>query len=56
MIESSNLSTFCGLIDFSAELDVVLKNNFQSMTVFKGPSETIQNEILRVMSHVPHMK
>ena len=41
--ESNNPGIFRGLIDFSAELDTVLKNHLETSTVFRGTSKTIQN-------------
>ena len=55
-LESSNPGIFRGLIDFSAELDILLKNHLETATVFKGTSKTIQNEILQIMLDVCHCK
>lgn len=49
---SSNPGVFCGLIDFSAELDSALKQHLEKSSVFKGTSKTIQNEILQTMFNV----
>lgn len=46
---SSNPGVFLGLIDFSAQLDSVLKQHLEKASVFKGTSKTIQNEILQTM-------
>lgn len=56
MIESSNPDIFCGLIDLSAELNMVLKNRLQSASVLKITSKTIQDEVLEVMLHVCYDK
>ncbi len=37
---------FRGLVDFVAWLDTVLHEHLQTATVFKGTSETVQNELL----------
>lgn len=44
--DSLNPGVFRGLIDFSSELDDVLKTHLEKATVFKGTSKTIQNDIL----------
>lgn len=49
---SENRGIFRELIDFTAELDVTLKEHLQNATVFKGTSKTIQNDILQCMLHV----
>lgn len=49
---SSNPGVFRGLINFSAELDVALKDHLEKATVFKGTSKSIQNEILQTMFSV----
>lgn len=49
---SSNPGVFRGLINFSAELDVDLKEHLEKAPVFKGTSKTIQNEILQTMFSV----
>lgn len=54
--ECTNPGIFRGLIDFSAELDAVLKNHLESATVFRGTSKTIQNELLQIMLGVCHEK
>lgn len=50
--DSTNPGVFRGLIDFSAELNLVLKAHLESSTVFKGTSKTIQNELLQIMLEV----
>ena len=40
---SSNAGVFYGLLDFLNDYDPVLKNHFESNSVFKGISKTIQN-------------
>jgi len=49
---SLNKGIFKELIDFSAELDVVLKDHLTTSSVFKGTSKTIQNDILDCMFRV----
>jgi hypothetical protein len=49
---SSNPGVFRGLINFSADLDVALKEHLEKATVFKGTSKTVQNEILLTMLSV----
>lgn len=49
---SNNPGIFRGLINFSSELDSVLKNHLENATVFKGTSKTIQNEILECILEV----
>jgi len=44
--DSINPGIFRGLINFSAELDSVLKIHLEKSTVFKGISKEIQNDIL----------
>lgn len=51
-VSSSNPGIFRGLINFSAELDVALKDHFEKSTVFKGTSKIIQNELLDCMLQV----
>nr|CAI5844592.1 unnamed protein product [Callosobruchus analis] len=48
---TENCSVFRELIDFTSELDSILKD-FKNTTVFKGTSKTIQNEILDSMLEV----
>lgn len=49
---SQNPGIFKGLINFSSELDTVLREHFQKATVFKGTSKVIQNELLDCMLKV----
>lgn len=49
---SSNPGIFRGLINFSSELDLALKEHLERATVFKGTSNTIQNEILQAILDV----
>ena len=50
--DSLNPGVFKGLVNFSSELDQVLKDHLQTATVFKGTSKTIQNELLQCMFEV----
>jgi len=50
--DSANPGVFKGLINFSTELDIALKDHFEKSTVFKGVSKTIQNELLDCMLQV----
>lgn len=50
--DSAKKGIFLGLIDFSAELDTVLREHLQKATIFKGTSKTVQNEILDCMLSV----
>lgn len=50
--ESGNRGIFRELVDFSAELDVTLREHLQNATVFKGTSKIIQNDILDCMLDV----
>ncbi|XP_067284102.1 zinc finger MYM-type protein 1-like isoform X2 [Pseudorasbora parva] len=43
---------FRGLVDLVASLDGVLKEHLENATVFKGTSETVQNELLDCMLSV----
>jgi len=43
---SENYSVFRGLINFSSELDSVLKCHIENSSVFKGLSKSIQNDLL----------
>lgn len=52
--QSSNPGIFRGLVNFSAELNVALKDHLESATVFKGTSKNIQNELLDCMLAVCH--
>lgn len=47
--DSSNPGIFRGLINFSSELDIALKDHFENSVVFKGTSKIIQNELLNCM-------
>lgn len=47
--DSLNRGIFKELINFSAELDNVLKEHLENSSVFKGTSKTIQNDILDCM-------
>jgi hypothetical protein len=49
---SLNSGIFPGLISFSAELDSALKVHLEKVTVFKGTSKTIQNELLKCMLNI----
>nr|CAH7753429.1 unnamed protein product [Callosobruchus chinensis] len=49
---SENQGIFKELINFTAELDNTLKEHLRTATVFKGTSNTIQNEILENMLQV----
>ncbi|CAH1103808.1 unnamed protein product [Psylliodes chrysocephalus] len=49
---SENRGVFGELIDFTSELDSILKEHLKNATVFKGTSKTIQNEILDSMLEV----
>ncbi|KAK4875482.1 hypothetical protein RN001_011904 [Aquatica leii] len=46
---SLNPGVFKGLINFSAELDLALREHLQQATVFKGTSKDIQNDLLSCM-------
>ncbi|KAK4879423.1 hypothetical protein RN001_007569 [Aquatica leii] len=46
---SLNPGLFKGLINFSAELDLALREHLQQATVFKGTSKDIQNDLLNCM-------
>ena len=46
---SNNLEIFCGLVDFVASLDGMLKEHLENSTVFKG---TVQNGLLDYMLSV----
>ncbi|XP_072377882.1 zinc finger MYM-type protein 1-like [Diabrotica undecimpunctata] len=50
--DSINPGIFRGLINFSAELDLALKDHLQQATVFKGTSKDIQNDLLDCMLSV----
>lgn len=47
--ESLNRGVFKELINYSAELDIVLKEHLATSSVFKGTSKIIQNDILDCM-------
>ncbi|KAJ8941729.1 hypothetical protein NQ318_023325 [Aromia moschata] len=51
-LSSSNPGVFGELINFSAELDVALKEHLEKAIVFQGTSTIIQNEILQAMFSV----
>lgn len=51
---SLNPGIFKGLINFSAELDLALREHLQQATVFKGTSKDIQNDLLECMLSVRH--
>lgn len=44
--DSANPGVFRGLLDFAGKLNGELKSHFDTATVFKGNSKTIQNELL----------
>jgi hypothetical protein len=46
--DSANPGVFRGLLEFAGKLDENLKSHFETATVFKGNSKTIQNELLIV--------
>ena len=50
--DSLNPGIFKGLINFSAELDLALRDHLQQATVFKGTSKDIQNDLLECMLSV----
>ena len=50
--DSQNRGVFRELIDFSSEMDTILKEHLNSATIFKGTSKTIQNELLGSMLEV----
>lgn len=47
--DSVNPGIFCGLINFSSELNNKLKMHIEKSTVFKGLSKVIQNDMLDCM-------
>lgn len=49
---SPNPGIFRGLINFTSALDGVLKDHFNTATVFKGTSKSIQNDLLSCMLQV----
>ena len=49
---SLNPGVFKGLINFSAELDLALREHLQQATVFKDTSKNIQNDLLECMLSV----
>lgn len=49
---SLNPGIFKGLINFTAEIDVAMKEHLSTASVFKGTSKTIQNELLDCMLNV----
>jgi hypothetical protein len=44
--DSANSGVFRGLLEFAGKLDENLETHFETATVFKGNSKTIQNERL----------
>lgn len=50
--DSANPGVFLGLVNFTAELDVIIKTHLETATVFRGTSNTIQNELLSIMLSV----
>ena len=50
--DSNNPGIFRGLINFVAELDLILAEHLENATIFKGTSKTIQNELLDCMYQV----
>lgn len=54
--DSLNPGVFRGLVNFSSELDGVLKRHLQDATVFRGTSKEIQNDILDCMLTVCHLE
>ncbi|CAH1988766.1 unnamed protein product [Acanthoscelides obtectus] len=50
--DSENRGIFRELINFTSELDTILKEHLKSATLFKGTSKTVQNEILDSMLEV----
>ncbi|CAH1971805.1 unnamed protein product [Acanthoscelides obtectus] len=50
--DSENSGIFRELINFTSELDTILKEHLKSATLFKGTSKTVQNEILDSMLEV----
>lgn len=50
--DSVNPGIFRGLIDFTSELDTLLKDHLKRATVFKGTSKEIQNDLLQCMLDV----
>jgi hypothetical protein len=54
--DSANPSIFRGLLEFAGKLDENLKNHFETATVFKGDSKTIQNELLDCILEVCRAK
>lgn len=52
--DSDNKGIFKELVNFSAELDHILRQHLQQSSVFKGTSKTIQNELLECMLKVFH--
>ena len=45
-VDSTNPGVFRGLLDLTSNLDSSFKSHFETATLFKGTSKTIQNEIL----------
>ena len=49
---SSNQGIFMGLLNYTSEIDSLLKSHLESNSFFKGTSKTIQNELLQCMLEV----
>ena len=49
---SSNQGIFMGLLNYTSEIDFLLKSHLESNSFFKGTSKTIQNELLQYMLEV----
>lgn len=47
--ESNDPGIFRLLIDFGVELNIVLKNDLDKLTVFREASKAIQSELLQIM-------
>lgn len=52
--DSQNKGVFRELVNFSAELDSVLKDHLNKSQVFKGTSKIIQNKVLECMLEIYH--
>jgi len=50
--DSVNPGIFRGLIDYTSELDSLLKDHLSKATVFRGTSKEIQNDLLQCMLEV----
>lgn len=53
---SENKGIFRELLDFSAELDRILKDHLEKASIFKGTSKTIQNDLLECMLEIYHQE